>query len=147
MPLIALENMPLVAMEFMNKVHQEDIEIINELYLLLLEYEQQKSQKNRELFELRYQEWFAHTVTHFAQEEEKMLAMNFPPYAMHKGEHQNALALMDQVYREWQNTQDIAAIKKYFSEYLPQWLTHHIQTMDTVTANFFKTGESPCSMG
>jgi len=53
---------------------------------------------------------------------------------------------MDELFRTWQTTRDINILKNYFTTTLPQWLTHHIQTMDTVTAMFFKTGLSPCSI-
>ncbi len=145
MKLIDIENLPQVAMEFMNDVHEEDVNIINELYDLIVKYENDPSQENKNNVTNKYQEWFEHTLKHFKGEEEKMLELNFPPYPMHKGEHENALELMDNVFREWVSSNDVNGIKKYLTEHIPQWLTHHIQTMDTVTAMFFKTGLSPCS--
>ena len=93
----------------------------------------------------KYQAWTVHTQDHFKGEEVLMVEKGFPPYPMHKGEHDRALAQMEQHFNEWQSSGDIAVLKIYFIEYLPQWLVHHINTMDTVTARFFKTGMSPCS--
>lgn len=144
--LIDKQNMPLVAMEFMNEVHVEDIDIINELFDLILQYEQDSSDKNKDLINQKYKEWYDHTVEHFKGEEMMMQEKNFPPYPFHKGEHDNALAIMDTLFTKWKDKDDIQILKQYFIEELPQWLVQHIQSMDTVTAMFLKTGLSPCSL-
>jgi hemerythrin len=61
-------------------------------------------------------------------------------------EHDNALRLMDEIFKKWRQSRDIKVLKVYFIEELSQWFTQHIAGMDTVTAMFFKTGLSPCSM-
>lgn len=144
--LINKQNMPLVAMDFMNEVHSEDIDIINELFELILKFEKSPTDENNELINIKYQEWFDHTVEHFKGEEEMMQEKNFPPYPFHKAEHDNALSIMNDVFNKWKETNDIKILNQYFIEELPQWLVQHIQSMDTVTAIFFKTGLSPCSM-
>ena len=138
--LLDKENLPLVAMEFMNDVHKEDADIINELFELVLDYEKE------EKLDQKYKEWYDHTVEHFRGEEVMMQEKNFPPYPFHKAEHDNALAQMRDVFDKWHESRDIALLKSYFIEILPQWLLNHIESMDTVTAMFFKTGLSPCSM-
>ncbi|MEA1919504.1 MAG: hemerythrin family protein [Campylobacterota bacterium] len=144
--LLDKKSLPIVAMEFMNDVHMEDVDIINELFDLVLLYEKEPSAINKAKIDQQYKEWFEHTVEHFKGEEEKMQEMAFPPYPMHKGEHDNALAVMDDVFRKWQESGEIMILKTYLIETLPAWLNKHIQTMDTVTAMFFKTGMSPCSI-
>ena len=144
--LIDKNELPMVAMDFMNEVHLEDVDIINELYERILAYEHTPTTENQEQIDQQYQLWFEHTVAHFKGEEIEMEERAFPPYMMHKGEHDKALAVMDELFRTWQTTRDINILKNYFTTTLPQWLTHHIQTMDTVTAMFFKTGMSPCSI-
>jgi len=146
MSLLKKEQLPQVTMEFMNEVHEKDLKIINELYDLVLFYEKEKLEENREALEKKYQEWFEHTIKHFKGEEDKMLELKFPPYPMHKGEHENALHRMDEIFRSFKETQDIDFLKNYLSKELPSWLLNHIQTMDAVTAQFFKTGMSPCSV-
>jgi len=145
--LIDKKDLPLVAMEFMNEVHEEDLEIINETFRLVLAYENEPNKSNKENISVQYQKWFHHTVEHFQGEEVKMKALNFPPYAFHKSEHDHTLAQMDEVFRQWNMSNDIKILKTYFIEVLPQWLIQHIQSMDTVTADFFATGKSPCSAG
>lgn len=144
MILIDKNDLPEVAMEFMNDVHNEDVDIINDLYALVLRYEDEPNKANEKLLNEKYEEWFSHTIEHFKNEEEKMLELNFPPYQIHKSEHENALYMMDKVYRFWQDSKEIAILRQYLSQELPPWLLQHIQTMDTVTAMFFKTGMSPC---
>ena len=142
--LIDKNELPMVAMDFMNEVHLEDVDIINELYEHILTYERNPNTSNQEQLDQQYQLWFEHTVAHFRGEEIEMEEQAFPPYMMHKGEHDKALSIMDELFRTWQRSRDINILKNYFTTTLPQWLTHHIQTMDTVTAMFLKTGMSPC---
>ena len=42
--LINKNDLPLVAMDFMNDTHFEDVEIINELYKYILEYEKEQNE-------------------------------------------------------------------------------------------------------
>lgn len=140
--LIDKNNLPLVAMDFMNDVHLEDLDIINDLYSLLLELEQNTSKEKE--FEAKYEEWIRHTQNHFKGEEVMMLDKKFPPYPVHKNEHEIALKRMDEIFQIWKSTKNTNEIKAYFEKELPSWLINHIQTMDTVTAMFFKTGVSPC---
>lgn len=140
--LIDKNNLPLVAIEFMNQVHLEDVELINELYELILQVHKQPTPQNTAKLNEKYSQWFEHTINHFKKEEEKMLQLHFPPYPRHKGEHDRALALMETLYRQWNATNDINVLKDYFDKDLVPWLVQHIQTMDTVTAMFFKNTQS-----
>jgi hemerythrin len=144
--LIDKTDLPIVAMDFMNDVHEEERELINELFKLILTYENEATATNKENINIKYQQWTQHTIEHFQGEEVKMQELNFPPYSMHKGEHDNALAQMADVFQQWDDSNDIKILKTYFIEVMPQWLVHHIQTMDTITASFFRTGLSPCSL-
>ncbi|DAB29457.1 MAG TPA: hypothetical protein CFH84_09450 [Sulfurimonas sp. UBA12504] len=144
--LLDKKDLPIVAMEFMNDVHEKDIEIINTLYDTLVSYETAPSEENKKRLVQLYREWFEHTIEHFRGEEVLMVEKNFPPYPVHKGEHDRALALMDDVLRNFTTTGDITALKQYITQVVPQWFVQHIQSMDMVTAMFFKSGMSPCLM-
>lgn len=144
--LLEKEDIPVVAMEFMNDVHAKDVEIINALFEVILKYEENPTSENKLLVDTHYQKWFEHTIEHFRGEEVQMQEKNFPPYAFHKSEHDNALQKMNLVFEQWQKSQDVQGLKQYFIEELPQWFIQHINSMDTVTASFLKTGLSPCSM-
>ncbi|HFU75501.1 MAG TPA: hypothetical protein ENK66_04570 [Arcobacter sp.] len=142
--LLDQKTLPLVAIDFMNDVHLEDLDIINALFELILQYEQNPTEENKENLNNQYKEWISHTIEHFHKEEVMMEEKNFPPYPIHKAEHDNALNQMNLIFEEWNKTNNINILKQYFIEKLPTWLTNHIKTMDTVTAMFFKTGLSPC---
>lgn len=144
--LLDKKEMPIVAMDFMNDVHSKDIEIINILHELVLAYELEPTEANKKALMEQYMFWFEHTIEHFRGEEILMVEKKFPPYPMHKGEHDKALAMMDNVYRSFVASGDITMMKQYISEAVPQWFVQHIQSMDTITAMFFKSGLSPCSM-
>ena len=144
--LINKDNLPLVAMEFMNEVHLEDVDIINDLFCAVLEYENNPTDDNEQILHSKYKVWYDHTVDHFQKEEVMMKEKQFPPYPIHQGEHTFALNRMEEVFKQWQSTKDINILKVYMQQELPEWLVKHIQTMDTVTAMFLKTGLSPCAM-
>lgn len=144
--LLDLGTLPLVEMEFMNEVHKEDVEIINTLFEALLAYENEPSEENASKVDTTFEMWVGHTVSHFEGEEIKMRETGFPPYAMHKGEHDRTLAQMKTLLDHWKQTREVKPLKIYLIEELPAWLNNHILTMDTVTARFFKTGISPCSI-
>lgn len=140
------KELPRVAMDFMNTTHLEEVEIINELYTLILNYEKEPNEQNEASLNQKYEQWYQHTVQHFQTEETMMAEKNFPPFPIHKGEHDDTLAHMDRLYKNWLASKDIQILKEYIGTALPAWLQNHIQTMDTVTAMFFKTGNSPCSI-
>lgn len=144
--LIENNDIPVVAMDFMNVVHKEDVEIINVLFNLILVYDIEQNEENYRAINTQYKKWLAHTVAHFEGEEVKMRELRFPPYHVHKGEHDNALIRMNTVFKNWEQSRNIQALKMYLIEEVPVWLTNHIRTMDTVTAMFFSTGLSPCSV-
>lgn len=143
--LISWDEILQVDMDFMNEVHKEDVDIINTIFEHILSYDD--SEENAKVIDALYQEWIEHTVNHFQNEETKMQEMRFPPYLAHKGEHDRALQEMRDIFATWQESRDIKQLKIYFIEILPAWLYNHISTMDTVTARFFATGQSPCGGG
>lgn len=134
-----------VDMDFMNEVHKEDVDIINNIFEHMLAYDE--SEESAKIIDDLYSQWIEHTVEHFQNEEIKMQEMRFPPYLAHKGEHDRALQEMRNLFLHWQQQRDTKILKIYFIETLPAWLQTHISTMDTVTARFFATGQSPCSGG
>jgi hemerythrin len=144
--LINKNNLPLVAMDFMNETHFEDVEIINELYKDILEYEKEQNESTQKIFETRYKEWIIHTQNHFEAEEIQMREKGFFAYECHKNEHNLNLSEIKGLFSNFENTKNISELKEYFENNLVSWLVNHIQTMDTVTAMFLKTEMSSCCM-
>ncbi|WP_026802782.1 hemerythrin family protein [Aliarcobacter lanthieri] len=144
--LLNKDNLPLVDMDFMNETHFEDVDLLNELFAKIEEFENDSSDKNFEILKLKYKEWVNHTVNHFATEEEEMQKKGFFAYPFHKGEHDNNLAEIRAVWDSFEHSKNIEELKNYIEFDVINWLINHIQSMDTVTARFFKTGMSPCAM-
>jgi len=144
--LLKKEDIPLIAMDFMNDVHHEEIDLINKIYESILVYEDNSNEENEKIIEKEYKKWNEHTISHFQGEEVKMDETGFPAYSFHKSEHDRELELMEEVFQNWENTKNIQELKEYFENTLPEWLVNHIQSMDKITAEFFKTGIDPCSM-
>lgn len=144
--LINKNDLPLVAMDFMNNTHFEDVDIINELYENILNYKNDSSSSNFQILASKYEEWVIHTTNHFKTEEDEMMAKKFFAYMFHKAEHDNNLNEIKNLWKSFESNKNIDILKEYFEQNLVSWLIRHIQSMDTVTAMFFKTGMSPCSM-
>lgn len=129
--MIEKEKLPRVAYEVMNEVHEEEIELLQKLESALNENPLNDIQVDEVLSEL-----LAHTQEHFANEQRLMKEVNFPAMMMHEGEHVRALNEMKRVVNRWEQTRDPDLLKEYFLGTLIEWLMLHINTMDTITAQF-----------
>lgn len=136
--LIDHKDIPQVSQAFMNDTHKEDVDIINAIFEEILAFE--KGADNSDIIDTKYQGWIAHTIDHFRTEEEEMIEAAFPPYPMHKGEHDKVLTQMKEVFEVWKSQRDIKILKTYFIEFIPEWLVAHISTMDAMTANYIGGG-------
>lgn len=137
--MITQEQLPMVAMPSMNDTHLEDIILFNKLSTVIA---QQDIQATTQVLN----ELLKHTIEHFSGEEKMMIEKKFPPYSMHKSEHENALAGMREEIALWNQNHDFNRIGHYANITLPQWLIQHVSTLDTVTAQFLVSGVSPCSL-
>ncbi len=144
--LIDKNNLPLVDAEFMNNTHFEDVDLINKIYENIEIFEKNNSNENFENLKSTYKEWINHTVKHFLTEEEEMQKRGFFAYPFHKGEHDRNIEDIKAVWIDFEENRDIEALKNYIEYDLINWLVNHIRSMDTITARFFNTGMSPCSM-
>jgi len=138
--MITQEQLPMVAMPSMNDTHLEDILIINRLLAAI-------SAQNSDEVAAIFDELVAHTIGHFSGEEEMMREKMFPPYPVHKGEHDRALDELKLVAQKFHETKDLTFAQNYIEGTLIPWLINHIETLDTVTAMFLTQGISPCSSG
>jgi hemerythrin len=117
----------------MNDTHLEEMLIINQLQSVVEAGEIEKTiNVLKELQE--------HTKDHFSNEESMMQEAKFPAYEVHKAEHDRHLGELQSVLNYFQKHQDPLAIVSYINGTLVSWLTHHIQTMDTMTATFLTQG-------
>ena len=138
--MITQEELPMVAMASMNDTHLEDIIIINQLTAAA-------ENKDADAASQIFAKLVAHTIEHFSGEEAMKREKNFPPYPVHKGEHDRVLKELKAVEQRFNEEKDFELIKAYVEGALAPWLLDHIKTLDTVTAQFLENGISPCSGG
>ncbi len=124
-------SIPQVALNFMNEDHHEAVNLINSLLI-------HAEAKNAEKVSESLQTFLEHNAEHFAREEEAMRQYNFPPYDCHKGEHERVLAELNQEIQYWNSHNDYDRIHDYITGTLVSWFINHLNTMDTVTAQFIK---------
>jgi len=131
-------DIPEVPIQFMHDVHLEEVGMLNELYELL---EQDEAGSDVPELEAKVDALLAHTVAHFKGEDDKMQEYGFPPYVVHKHEHDRLLEEFASVVQQWKDDGELAPLAEYLRVTIPAWMMDHISTMDYVTANFFAMHE------
>lgn len=129
--MIDKEHLPQVAYQEMNEVHEEEIDLLNRLESLLEDKVLNVSKVDDILNTL-----LMHTEKHFSNEERLMKEVSFPAIIMHQGEHLHVFNEMKRVIGHWEATRDPEVVREYFLGALIEWLMRHINTMDTMTAQF-----------
>jgi hemerythrin len=120
---------PQVALDFMNRDHQEFAELREKLLARI-------AAGTTAGIDVMLDELHAHTVRHFADEEQVMRETGFPVYQVHKQEHDGVLADMIQRIERWKQDGDLGALCHWLEIGVGEWLVAHIGSMDTVTARF-----------
>jgi len=121
---------PQVALDFMNRDHAEFVSLRNSL-IAFLGGNSPDAEVDALLTEL-----LAHTKHHFAEEERQMQATHFPPYRMHKMEHDRVIADMELHGTNWMTGRDRNELKDWLENDVATWFVNHVSTMDMVTAHF-----------
>lgn len=129
--MIDFTKIPKVEWEEMNRVHAEEVELLNLIESVLMGVSMDET-----VLETLIDDLFIHTKNHFANEERLMREVNFPPYMIHKSEHDRVLNEFQFVMMDWRSKKDLQILKNYFFETIPQWLDQHIASMDTMTARY-----------
>ena len=109
----------------MDQTHQEFVELLAALETELAVLKPEPL--------LAYQTLYAHTVEHFAREDEWMLATGFAPENCHSNQHKTVLDVMEQVLMHLRDKADIEPLKVLVPE-LVQWFPSHAQMMDAALA-------------
>jgi hemerythrin len=128
--MIDFDVVPKVVIDFINEDHKHFTDLTNQLEALLADAGSEPQVITAQLAQL-----LEHCREHFGREEQQMQLFVFPPYPVHKGEHERVLAEMESVVSQWLQSQDRAALMQYV-EALPHWFIGHAATMDTVTASY-----------
>lgn len=121
---------PQVALAFMNHDHAEFVEMREQLLAALAQ------EGNTAEVDALLDRLMEHTRTHFGEEERQMREAQFPPYPVHKGEHDRVLADMETHVAQWQQERDAAALRSWLDKDVGDWFVNHVGMMDFVTARF-----------
>ncbi|BAU49186.1 hemerythrin [Sulfurifustis variabilis] len=135
------EWIPKVALDEMNAVHDEEVDLLIEL-LNRLDGVAEGKLPPRAL-DAPLAALLEHMRNHFAGEEERMAEARFPAYAVHKAAHDRALAEAHFIYQAWLTGRDEAALYTYLRRTFPAWMIQHVTTMDAVTARFLASQGEP----
>ena len=129
---------PHVDLDFMNKTHFEEIEMVKHVGKLISNYQEADKPSSNDTDEMtkELQEWYEHTVAHFERENDLMRETSFPAYRIHSEEHRNALDKLKSIVQTWSENQDIEVVSNYIFDFWPNWFNGHVNTMDMMTANF-----------
>ena len=121
-----IEKVNSVAFEPMNEIHNRELEYINRLYDAI---------ENNSDIEKAYEEFLNDVKEHFSFEEKLMEKYNFFAIVPHKMEHNRILNELEILKNKLNDTKHL---KDYLTKAFIPWLENHINTIDTVTAGFFK---------
>ncbi len=123
---------PQVALEFMNRDHADFIALRDKLLDLL------SAPAPNAGVDTLLDELLEHTRHHFAEEERLMQEFRFPPYPVHKGEHDKVLADTAAKIEGWKRGHDGGALRQWLDRDVGDWFVNHVSTMDLVTARYIK---------
>ncbi len=121
------KDLPKVANELFNALHEDEVEIINELYSACEKGDLQEVDRLMEVLLYDVEE-------HFSTEEELMREAEFFAYPMHKAEHDSMRRDIKSLYESWKGSRDVKQIMDFIKEKLIPWLMLHIARWDSVTA-------------
>jgi hemerythrin len=134
MPLVDLDAIPEVPLDFVNADHREEGRLLNLVADAVQALETGAGSAPAVLDALAALR--AHTAAHFSREDDAMRRTSFPAFPVHHSEHVRVLAELDDEIRRFAETKDAARMKAWVLGDVPQWFFNHIQTMDLVTARY-----------
>ena len=134
MPALNPQRIPVVAVAAMNQVHHDEAALINALAQSLEDCA--AGACTPEAVDLSLSRLLEHMQAHFDGEEARMRTAGFPPYPVHKAEHERMLAQATEVALRWRQHRTVGELQEFVERQLPAWMLQHIATMDAVTAQF-----------
>lgn len=126
---LARIQVPRVALASMNATHAEELDIIERLLAALKADDAAATQAAA-------RDFLAHVEEHFSREERLMEQYGFPPYPIHKAEHERMRQQVARACAALDAPPGRAALLRFLREEFLPWLQGHVATMDTATAHF-----------
>jgi len=135
MALLYKESVDYMDLDEMQETHEDEIEILNEIDKLAIEYSMDKSDEKHNALEAKINVYLAHVKEHFANEERLMKKYKFPSYEMHKMAHDMFLADISITIKQWKKFGDIDKVVNFIRK-SPEWIVLHINTVDAPTSAY-----------
>mgnify|MGYP004002244651 CR=1 FL=1 len=133
MGLIYIEQVEEMDLEQMQKTHENEIKILNDIDKLAIFYD--RKEVSEEELTKKIDEYIEHVHKHFANEESLMQKYDFPSYDMHKTAHDMFLEELDHAIKYWKRYEDISKITNFIRR-SPEWIVLHVNTVDAPTSKF-----------
>ncbi len=131
--MIIHDDIPLVSLQRMNKVHFEEVDIINTLM------EELDNKADFEILSQSLEVLLKHMQEHFSSEELLMKEVHYPSLQMHKADHDKVLNQTRYAEMQWRNTRDTELLREHLEDDVIAWLDQHIKAMDTPMADYITT--------
>lgn len=133
MALVYIEQLEDMSVEQMQKTHEDEIKILNEIDSLAIQHQLKKA--TLEELESKIDEYIEHVKMHFANEERLMQEYGFPSYDMHKTAHDMFLADLMHSVNQWKQYGNVEKIINFVRK-TPEWIFMHVNSVDAPTADF-----------
>ncbi len=130
------DRFPRVELDFMNRVHAEEVAMLNRLAERVAQRQTDPGVQTE--IDALLDDFLAHMRRHFSDEEAMMRRINFPPYPVHKQEHDRILAELEALHAQARAAGDTRELERHLLEIVPGWFDQHVATMDMITARFLQ---------
>jgi hemerythrin len=114
-----------------DRQHQQIFEIVNALHDAVV------TRKNVYTIQELLECLANHTIEHFQTEEALMMAVDYPEYDRHKQTHDHLLSKVDNLLLKFRD-RNTAAVTTEITQFLTEWLAHHIKGEDQKMIQFFQ---------
>lgn len=125
--LIQKREIPPVANDMMNMLHEDEVEVVNQFHDAVIARDIDKID---ELFE----EVIADVEVHFATEEAMMEQANYEFATIHKGDHDTMRKKLKDLHERWKVLKGPTEVKGFLEKDFKQWFKLHISKWDSDTA-------------
>jgi hemerythrin len=123
--------LPHLPVAFMNEDHAHAEALWRDMRAALSE-----EPADMDRFVTAFRAFLEHNRAHFAREEEAMQRFAFPPYPVHKAEHDRILAQLADLLAAAEAGKGSEQFSRAIEHDIPAWLQQHVQSMDLVTARW-----------
>lgn len=116
-----------VTNDIMNMLHEDELEVINELHDAVLAKDIEKAD---ELFKNLISE----VEVHFKTEEDMMEQAAYPNLGMHKSDHDLMREKLKKYHERWEILKSPKELRGFLEKDFKKWYTQHVTKWDSQTA-------------